>query len=158
MSTTTEPTDRLFGALPYLLPLVYALPFGLPLLVKFPQLSILYVWLGPLFLAVNSTRFTSLIIFIILYAGVVRNTKIHYFIRFNTLQGILINIAIVLLGIVIDFLGIASGGGGILVETSSSVVFLGTLTACFYAISQSIMGKYAELPTISQAAYSQLPY
>lgn len=155
MSTTTEPTDRLFGALPYLLPLVYALPLGIPFLMKFPALAIIYVPLRPL-IAIQSFPFAGLIIFFVLYSAVVRNSNIKHFIRFNTLQAILIDIAIVLFTIVIQILG--AGGGGILIETLSNVIFLGTLTACFYSMFQAIMGKYPELPTISQAAYGQLPY
>ncbi|ANV89318.1 Tic20 family protein [Picosynechococcus sp. PCC 8807] len=155
MSTTTEPTDRLFGALPYLLPLVYALPFGLPFLMRFPILAVIYVPLQPL-IRLYSFPFAGLIIFFILYAAVVRNSKISHFIRFNTLQAILIDIALVLFGILIRFFGF--GGDSLLVETLSNVAFLGTLVACLYAMVQSILGKYAELPTISQAAYSQLPY
>ena len=155
MSTITEPTDRLFGALPYLLPLVYALPFGIPFLMKFPILGVIYIPLQPL-LRLYSFPFAGLIIFFLLYSLVVRNPRISHFIRFNTLQAILIDIALVLFGIVIQFFGFGSGGGGILVETLSNVAFLGTLVACIYAMIQSILGKYAELPTISQAAYSQL--
>ncbi|MEB3226629.1 MAG: Tic20 family protein [Synechococcus sp.] len=155
MSTTTEPTDRLFGALPYLLPLVYALPFGLPFLMRFPILGVIYVPLQPL-IRLYSFPFAGLIIFFVLYAAVVRNSRISHFIRFNTLQAILIDIALVLFGILIRFFGF--GGGGILVETLSNVAFLGTLVACIYAMVQSVLGRYAELPTISQAAYSQLPY
>ena len=77
MSTTTEPTDRLFGALPYLLPLVYALPLGLPFLAKFPFLAIIYVPLQPL-IALYSFPFAGLIIFFVLYSAVVRNTRIYY--------------------------------------------------------------------------------
>ena len=155
MSTTTEPTDRLFGALPYLLPLVYALPLGLPFLSKFPILAIIYVPLQPL-LRLYSFPFAGLIIFFVLYSAVVRNTNISYFIRFNTLQAILIDIGLILLSIVIRIFGV--GGGGLLVETLSNVAFLGTLAACFYSMFQSVMGQYAELPTISDAAKSQLPY
>jgi uncharacterized membrane protein len=152
MSTTTEPTDRLFGALPYLLPLVYALPFGIPFLMKFPILSVIYYPLQPL-LKLYSFPFAGLIIFFALYSGVVRNQKISRFIRFNTLQAILIDIGLILFGIVIRLFGV---GGGLLVETLSNVAFLATLVACIYCMVQSILGKYAELPTISDAANAQL--
>ena len=155
MSTTTEPTDRLFGALPYLLPLIYALPFGEGIFRAFPLLQLIYVPLIPL-LRIYSIPFAGLIIFFILYSAVVRNTNISHFIRFNTLQAILIDIALVLFGIIIRLFGV--GGGNIFVDTLSNVAFLGTLAACIYAMIQSILGKYADLPTVSQAAYSQLPY
>ncbi len=157
MSTTTEPTDRLFGALPYLLPLVYALPFGIPFLMKFPILQVIYLPLQPL-LRIYSFPFAGLIIFFVLFLAVVRNPRISHFIRFNTMQAILIDIGLVLFGIVIRVFGFGTGGGGLLIETLSNVAFLGTLAACFYSMVQSILGRYAELPTISQAAYSQVRY
>lgn len=156
MSTTTEPTDRLFGALPYLLPLVYALPFGISFLMKFPFLGIIYVPLQPL-LQIYSFPFAGIIIFFILYSAVVRNSRVSHFIRFNTLQAILIDIGLVLFGIVIRLFGVG-GSGNVLVETLSNVAFLGTLVACIYAMVQSLLGKYAEIPTISEAAHAQLPY
>jgi uncharacterized membrane protein (DUF441 family) len=48
--------------------------------------------------------------------------------------------------------------GGLLLETIYNVAFLGGLGACIYCMIQSALGRYAEIPTISQAAYSQLPY
>jgi hypothetical protein len=46
----------------------------------------------------------------------------------------------------------------LLTETLYNTIFLGTLVACIYAIIQSAMGKYAEIPGISEAAYSQVPW
>ena len=34
--------------------------------------------------------------------------------------------------------------------------FLGALAACFYSIIQTVLGRYAEIPTISEAASSQI--
>jgi hypothetical protein len=42
------------------------------------------------------------------------------------------------------------------VETLFNVVFLGAFAACVYSIIQSVIGKYADIPTISEAAYSQV--
>jgi hypothetical protein len=33
---------------------------------------------------------------------------------------------------------------------------LGAFAACVYSIIQSVIGKYADIPTISEAAYSQV--
>jgi hypothetical protein len=47
-------------------------------------------------------------------------------------------------------------GANFVLETLFNVVFLGAFAACVYSIIQSVIGKYADIPTISEAAYSQV--
>jgi hypothetical protein len=155
-SGTTEGRDKFFGALVYLLPIFDAFPYGRFILKQFPFLGIIYRPFSPL-LALYQFPFASFIIFLVLYLVVVRNPKISHFIRFNTLQAILIGILISLATIILGLL-IQGTGMNLFVEVLFNVVFLGTLTASFYAIAQSILGRYAELPTISEAANSQIPW
>jgi hypothetical protein len=70
------------------------------------------------------------------------------------MQAILIDILVSLLRLVLDF--VARGGANLVVETLFNVVFLGAFAACVYSIIQSVIGKYADIPTISEAAYSQV--
>ena len=147
--------DRFFGAVIYLIPLYYVqYNFGSFLLDGFvvlrPFLNILETILAPLAI-IYSIPFASLIVFFILYLAVVRNEQVSYFIRFNTLQAILIDIALFLLILLGRLLGI-----GFIFQVFASIVYLATLAACFYAIAQSALGRYAEIPTISEAAYTQL--
>ena len=154
---STEPKDRFFAALPYLLPLIDVLPFGTFLLKQFPFLAFIFLPIQPLISIYYGFPFAGIIIFFVLFLAVVRNSNISHFIRFNALQAILIDILLILVRLVSGFV---LGGIGIrlLVETLFNVVFLGGLAACLYAIVQSALGRYAEIPTISEAAYSQLPY
>ena len=156
-SDTKDPRDRFFSALVYLLPLFDALPFGQFILNQFPILGLIYLPFTPLINFYYNFPFASFIIFLLLFIAVVRNQRISYFIRFNTLQSILIGILVSLIGIVLNFLfrGI---GLNLVLETLFNLVFLGTLAASLYGIVQSILGRRAEIPTISEAAYSQLPW
>jgi hypothetical protein len=154
--------DRVFASLVYLLPLFYAYPYGQFLLAQFPFLRLIEIPLLPVFMIYGFLgsilgRFAGLIIFIILFAAVVRNSRISHFIRFNTMQSILIDILLSLIGLVIGFTlnGLPSG---LIIETFYNMIFLGTVVASIYGIIQSISGKYAEIPGISQAAYSQVPW
>lgn len=157
--------DRIIGALLYLLPLFYLFyqsPFGKYLLTQFPFLNFLGIPLLPIaliygILAPIFGGFAGLIIFIIIFAAIVRNPKFSHFVRFNGMQSILIDILLSLLALVLSFL-LESIGFGLLTETLYNTIFLGTLVACGYGIVQSAMGKYAEIPAISEAAYSQVPY
>ena len=72
------------------------------------------------------------------------------------MQAILIDILLILVSLVANFL-LPGLGGGLLVETLFNLIFLASLAACLYGMIQSGLGKYAEIPTISEAAYSQVP-
>jgi len=153
---STDTKDRIFAALVYLLPLYSAFAFGIFIFQQIPFLgAALAIVLTPLaFLYSSLGSFGSLIIFFVLFLAVVRNPRISHFIRFNTMQAILIDILVYLLGLVLGF--VARGGANLVVETLFNVVFLGAFAACVYSIIQSVIGKYADIPTISEAAYSQV--
>ena len=154
---STDTKDRIFAALVYLLPLYSAFAFGIFIFQQIPFLgAALAIVLSPLaFLYSSLGSFGSLIIFFVLFFAVVRNPRISHFIRFNTMQAILIDILVYLLGLVLGF--VARGlGANLVVETLFNVVFLGAFAACVYSIIQSVIGKYADIPTISEAAYSQV--
>ena len=154
---STDTKDRIFAALVYLLPLYSAASdFGDSIFRQIPFLKeALEIVLTPLtFLYSSLGSFGSLIIFFVLFLAVVRNPRISHFIRFNTMQAILIDILVYLLGLVLGF--VARGGANLVVETLFNVVFLGAFAACVYSIIQSVIGKYADIPTISEAAYSQV--
>ncbi|MCZ8117938.1 MAG: hypothetical protein O9295_07730 [Microcystis sp. LE18-22.4A] len=154
---STDTKDRIFAALVYLLPLYSAFAFGIFIFQQIPFLgAALAIVLTPLaFLYSSLGSFGSLIIFFVLFFAVVRNPRISHFIRFNTMQAILIEILVYLLGLVLGF--VARGlGANLVVETLFNVVFLGAFAACVYSIIQSFIGKYADIPTISEAAYSQV--
>ncbi|GCA75894.1 hypothetical protein MiTe_02731 [Microcystis aeruginosa NIES-2520] len=154
---STDTKDRIFAALVYLLPLYSAFAFGIFIFQQIPFLgAALAIALYPLaFLYSSLGSFGSLIIFFVLFFAVVRNPRISHFIRFNTMQAILIDILVYLLGLVLGF--VARGlGANLVVETLFNVVFLGAFAACVYSIIQSVIGKYADIPTISEAAYSQV--
>ncbi|MEL0590729.1 MAG: Tic20 family protein [Planktothrix rubescens PR222] len=143
---TTTVRDRIFAALPYLLPLMNGLPFGRFLFQQFPVLQIITLPVIP---------FAGFIVFIGLYMLVVRNENIPHFIRFNTMQAILIDIVLILCTLVFQVFGsvLLQGFVG---ETLYNMIFLGLLAVFFYSVIQSLSGKYAEIPTISDAVYMQV--
>jgi hypothetical protein len=151
----TDVKDRIFAALVYILPLIDALPFSQALFAQFPQVGLIYLPLQPFIAIYYSFPFAGIIIFFLLFLAVVRNERISHFIRFNTMQAILIDILLVLCGLLLRLL-LQGTGMNLFTETLYNVIFLGTLAACFYSIVQSALGRYADIPTISDAAYSQV--
>lgn len=146
--------DRIFGALAYLLPLFYGMQFGGSLMQMFPVLQLLLIPVLPIAL-IYSIPLAGIIVFMGLYLLVVRNSRISYFIRYNTMQALLMGIVIFLLQLVLMVFNLL-GTFDFVTKVFSNFVFIGVLAGVIFAIVQSIRGIYAELPTISDATKSQV--
>lgn len=152
---TTTLSDRIFACLPYLLPLVEVIAFGQFFLEQFPALEVLFIPLLPLLIIYRNVRFIGLLIFFGLFIFVVRNERISHFVRFNTMQAILLDIVIFLFAILTDIVGLVPGSS-FAMQTLYTTIFLGIVGTVVYSVAQSLMGRYAEIPAISEAVYSQV--
>ena len=151
---STDVKDRIFAALVYSIPLYYSLSFGQFVINYLPQplVVLIELFLTPLRILYGIIPFADFVIFFALFLLVVRNESIKHFVRFNTMQALLIDIALVLLNMGLGILGL-----GIITTALGSLVFIFTLAVCIYSIVQCSLGKYPEIPSISQAVYSQVP-
>lgn len=152
-STTFK--DRILACLPYLLPVVAVFFQGSFLMGQFPVLGLIYLPLMPLIRIYYGVRYSGLIIFFALLILVVRNERINHFIRFNTMQAIILNIGIFLFGILTDLLSVFSAGLFVM-QTLFTTIFVGVLISVVYSVAQTVMGRYAEIPVISDAVYAQV--
>ena len=158
--STTVP-DRLFACLPYLLPLIEVTEFlmriGLEnsLFGQFPALKVILVPLFPLVQIYFGVPFLGLIVFFALFLLVVRNEQISHFIRFNTMQAILLDIILSLCSLVLPILT-PIPSIEFAIETLLNTIFLGVVVAVVYAVAQSLLGRYAEIPAISDAVHMQV--
>jgi hypothetical protein len=80
---------------------------------------------------------------------------VPYTIRFNTLQALMLDILLVVIGLVFQLLQ-SLLGGGLLFRTLGNTVFLGTLLVLLFTVVQVLRGKEADLPTLSEAVRMQL--
>lgn len=152
---TTTVKDRIFACLPYLLPLVEGIGFGSFLFVQFPALQVILIPILPVLAIYRTIPFAGLIIFFALFMLVVRNEKINHFIRFNTMQAILLDIVLVLCSLLISVLSPVPGAS-FAIETLTNTIFIGLVASVVYSVAQTIMGRYAEIPAISNAVYMQV--
>ncbi|MEH2388954.1 MAG: Tic20 family protein [Nostoc sp.] len=152
---STTVSDRIFASLPYLLPMVEVFVFGRYLLSEFPPLQLLFLPLLPLLNIYYGVRYAGMIIFFALFLLVVKNEKISHFIRFNTMQAILLDIIIFLFGILTDVVRLIPSSG-FAIQTLSTTIFIGIVGAVAYSVIQSVSGRYAEIPAISDAVYMQV--
>ncbi|MDX2273425.1 MAG: Tic20 family protein [Cyanobacteriota bacterium] len=153
-----QPNHRIFGALPYLLPILAVIPFGASLFQTIPVLAVLF---SPLFrLLPLATGMGSLLVFFLLLFLVIRNTRIAHFIRFNTMQALLLDIVVFLAGILMQLVASIFAGLplGLLLQTVATTVFLGIVGVSLFAVVQSGRGRYAEVPVLSDAAYTWVRY
>ena len=139
--------QRLSSVFLYTLPLKASIPFGYYLFDKYPFFKILLFLTSPITIIEELLPFGIFLLFIILFAGLVRNPKLPYFVRYNACQALLINIALIIISYL---LGIFS-----IVELES-IIFIFTLSIFIYSISQCIYGLEPEIPLISKSARMQI--
>ena len=139
--------ERLFCVLAYTIPLNTAAPFGYYLFYKFSFLKIILYLTLPVNIIEKSLPFGGMIIFFIIFFGIIWNTKIRYFIRFNFYNALILNIGLI---IVIYFLRIFP------VVELSSIIFMGTLSFFIYATTQCLRGIEPMIPFLYSSVTSQL--
>ncbi|BAZ32615.1 hypothetical protein NIES4074_51210 [Cylindrospermum sp. NIES-4074] len=152
---STIASDRIFACLPYLLPLVEGVAFGGFLFAQFPILNIVFLPVLLLSGIYKGIPFAGIIIFFALFLLVVRNEKISHFIRFNTMQAILIDIVIFLCFLLLKAVR-SVPGTSFAIQTLETTLFIGIVAAVVYSVIQSLSGRYAEIPTLSEAVYMQV--
>ncbi|WP_373539031.1 Tic20 family protein [Chamaesiphon sp.] len=147
--------DRFFGSIVYLLPLARVFSFGVFVFQQLPIVQELYLPLAPL-LAIDNNQIGGFVLFFGLYLGVVANPKISRFIRFNVLQAILIGILLSLCGLLLQYVLLPILGLGPVTQVLMNTVFFGTWAAGIYGIVMSALGKYTEIPQLSETAQMQV--
>ncbi len=153
-------TDRFFGCLPYLLPLIEiagALTLLQMLLPSLAPLNFILLLLAPVLQVYGAVvgmiplGLGSFAVFLLMYLAIVQNEKINYSIRFNTLQAILFSIVLSLWNLVAKLF---VGELGLILMLLMPVAVLG---ACLYSIGSTALGKYPDIPKLSENVYAMLP-
>ena len=147
--------QRLLAVVAYLLPWADTLPFAESLDNLFPALQWLMLPALPVLLLERNVPFGGFLLFLVLFLAVVRNPRVPVYIRFNTLQAILLDILLVVLSLAFNLL-LAPLGGTFAVRTLANTVFLGVLVVVLFAVVQCLRGKEADIPTLSDAVRMQL--
>ena len=161
---TVTPLHRFYSCLPYLLPMAAGVIYGNDLFQQIPM-SILpfipLVWLYANVLAFPLVPVLGLtgefFVFIGLYFLVVKDVRVPHFIRFNTMQALLIQIVLFIVQLFLQLLAQLSTNylPTTITDIFSNTIFIGTMLLASYAIYQSIRGEYSDIPTLSQAATFQ---
>ena len=146
---------RLFGGLVYLIPLKYGMGFGLDLFFKFQFLEILRIITLPIEFIKGNLPFGYIFLFLFLFLGIVKNPKASYFLRFNTLQAILINIILLITSYLFLIISRIIENISIL-QVLSECIFIILLTITIFCIIKCFLGKEPDIPWISNSVRGQI--
>ena len=139
--------QRFSSAILYTLPLKASIPFGYYLFYKYSFLKVLFFITFPVVIVEKSLPFGGLLLFLILFAGLVRNPKVPYFVRYNACQALLLDIALIIIFYLFQIIPLVELG---------SIVFIFTLCIFIYSISKCIFGIEPEIPLISRSVKMQI--
>lgn len=151
-------SDRVLSILPYLIPLMDSLSFGRFVFAKVPIVGqLLLPPLVPLYSIYRGIPFLAFGVFLALYILVVRNTNISRYIRFNTSQALILDIALIVPQL---FQGINLNIPVTITETLSTAVFYAIALAVIYVVVRNVQGLLPdEIPGVSDSVYQQIgPY
>eukprot|EP00887_Chlorella_sp_A99_P002785 scaffold6.g2785.t1 len=164
---------RVAAALCYLVPWIDSMSLGREMYRRFRNLLVLYFIPGPLSKIYFSSQFAPLIIFFAMFLSVVKNTKLHHFVRFNCMQAravwcgvvrvcregervwaIMLDIAVMLFHILRAYLPAELKWSmiGRAFDMFSWTTCMGTVVFCVF---WTLRGHYADIPFVSESVYIQ---
>ena len=139
--------QRLTSVIFYTLPLKASLPFGYYFLYKFSFLKVLLYITFPVAIIESVLPFGGLLFFLIVFAGVVRNPNVPYFVRYNACQALLLDIALIIITYLLRIVPLVEVG---------LIVFIFTLSIFIFSIFQCINGVEPEIPFVSKSVRMQI--
>ena len=146
---------KLLGVLLYMIPWADCLKFGTHLYIKYPFTQIIQIPAIPIFLIEKSLPFGNLLLFLAIFIGLVKNNKVSYFLRYNALQSLLINIGVIILSFIFEII-FSPFLNTLIIRTFSSTLLISLFSMIVYCVLACIQGNEPDLPIISQATKMQL--
>lgn len=166
MTWQQSPTslERFYSCLPYILPMSAAVIYGSVLFQQFPLFVLPFaplIWFYanvmtfPLVPVLGLTG--EFFLFLGLYFLVVKDTSIPHFIRFNTMQALLMQIMLFIAQLVFQLIQQLSVAPlpSLISSTLVNTIFIGTMLVSSYAIYYGIKGEYSDIPVLSQSSSFQ---
>ncbi|GAX82321.1 hypothetical protein CEUSTIGMA_g9750.t1 [Chlamydomonas eustigma] len=152
-----EISDRILGAVTYILPFLNAFVYARFLYLTVPVVRAALKPIMPAITTYNSVPLGSLIAFFALYLGVVNNKNMSRFVRFNAMQALLLDIMLILPRLMESVISPPSSGWGVDVYVhSQSCIWVFIAIWVIYGISNCILGQYGRIPFIADAADQQI--
>ena len=110
---------------------------------------------GPFHALYNAHFLIPLVMFFFLFIAVIKNKRLHHFVRYNAMQALMMDIMAIFPAIVNHYIPgeiFWTPIGDMLVAT----YFLTMATAVVWCLIATMCGRYADLPLVSEAVYMQV--
>jgi len=146
---------KILGILLYMIPWADCLIFGNHLYIKYPFIQIIQIPAIPIIIIERSIPFGNLLLFLAIFIGLVRNNIVSYFVRFNALQSLLINIGIIIINFIFQIF-FSPFGNSLIIRTFSSTLLISIFSMIVYCVWSCTQGNEPNLPGISEATKMQL--
>ena len=146
---------RILSVFLYMIPWADCLKFGNHLYIKYPVTQIIQIPAIPIFLIERLLPFGSLLLFLAIFIGLVKNNKVSYFLRFNALQSLLINIGIIIVSFIFEII-FNPFLDSLIIRTFSSTLLISLFSVIIYCVLSCTQGNEPDLPIISEATKIQL--
>ncbi|KAK1319618.1 hypothetical protein QJS10_CPB04g01897 [Acorus calamus] len=153
-STSTVPaTDRLISSAAYTLPLLNSLHYGRFLLSRSPIAASAFAPLLPIVSAYRSVPLASFVAFFALYLGVVRNPSFSRYVRFNSMQALVVDVMLSLPTLLIRVFEVPTRGVGLKVLSMGfDLVFVASAVCFLYSLVSCVLGRTPHIPVVAAAA------
>ncbi|XP_058219126.1 protein TIC 20-v, chloroplastic-like [Rhododendron vialii] len=148
----TDPADRLISAVTYFFPFFDGIQYGKYVITQFTPIQTLVQPLIPSIRAFNSIPFNGFLVFITLYFVVVRNPNFSRYVRFNTMQAIILDTLLIIPDLVVRGFNPKDGIGLDFMMSLDSTVFLYLLVCLVYGFGSCLFGQVPRLPIVADAA------
>ena len=147
--------EKVLGIVLYMIPWTDSLIFGNHLFLKYPFTQIIQIPAIPIIIIERSIPFGNLLLFLAIFLGLVRNRKVSYFLRFNALQSLLINIGIIIVDFIFEII-FSPFLNSLIIRTFSSTLLFSLFAVIVYCVWSCTQGNEPNLPGVSQATKMQL--
>ncbi|KAI4306218.1 hypothetical protein L6164_029511 [Bauhinia variegata] len=155
-SDSADIPDRLISALCYFYPFFDGIQYGKYVINQFYPVQAIVEPLVPAIRVFKSVPFTGFLVFLTLYFVVVRNPNFSRYVRFNTMQAIVLDVLLIFPDLLERSFNPRGGLGLDLMMSLDSTVFLFLLVCLIYGSSSCLLGQLPRLPIVAEAAERQV--
>ncbi|XP_052207837.1 protein TIC 20-v, chloroplastic [Diospyros lotus] len=153
---SADPPDRLISAICYFYPFFDGIQYGKYVITQFSPIQTLIQPLVPAIKVFKSFPLNGFLVFLTLYFVVVRNPNFSRYVRFNTMQAIVLDVLLIFPDLLERSFNPRDGLGLDLMMSLDSTVFLYLLVCLIYGSSSCLLGQLPRLPIVAEAADRQV--
>ncbi|XP_062078865.1 protein TIC 20-v, chloroplastic [Humulus lupulus] len=157
-SNSVDAPDRLISAICYFYPFFDGVQYGKYVITQFAPIQTLLQPLIPAIKVFKSFPLNGFLVFLTLYFVVVRNRNFSRYVRFNTMQAIVLDVLLIFPDLLERSFNPKDGVGLDVLMSLDSTVFLFLLVCLVYGSSSCLLGQLPRLPIVADAAERDLRF